>query len=85
MAAAPEDRTLARAQDWWRTSIIDMSPGVIRFRGFRVEDLIGRVSYPQMVWLMLRGDLPTRAQADGPMRMPRGACTSGTCAPTSPA
>lgn len=64
MAAAPNDPTLARAQDWWRTSIIDMSPGVIRFRGYAIEDLIGRVSYPQMVWLMLRGELPTRAQAD---------------------
>jgi citrate synthase len=64
MAAAPEDPTLASAQDWWRTSVIDMKPGVIRFRGYAIEDLIGRVSYPQMVWLMLRGELPTRAQAD---------------------
>jgi citrate synthase len=64
MADTPNDPTLARAQDWWRTSVIDMKPGVIRFRGYPIEDLIGRVSYPQMVWLMLRGELPTRAQAD---------------------
>ena len=64
MAAEPNDSALARAQDWWRTSVIDMKPGVIRFRGYAIEDLIGRVSYPQMVWLMLRGELPTRAQAD---------------------
>ena len=49
--------------DWWRTSIIDMAPGVIRFRGHHIQDLIGTVSFPQMIWLMLRGELPSQAQA----------------------
>ena len=64
MSASPDDPTLARAQAWWTTSVIDMRPGVIRFRGYAIEDLIGRVSYPQMVWLMVRGELPSRPQAD---------------------
>lgn len=51
------------AEDWWSTAIIEMEPGLIRFRGHAIEDLIGRVSFPAMVWLMLRGDLPTPAQA----------------------
>lgn len=50
--------------DWWQTSIIDMEPGEIRFRGYPVEQLIGNVSFTQMIWLMLRGELPTRAQAN---------------------
>lgn len=50
-------------RDWWRTSIIDMSPGVIRYRGYPIEQLIGRVTMPQMIWLMTRGELPTRGQA----------------------
>jgi citrate synthase len=50
-------------RDWWRTSIIDMSPGVIRYRGYPIEQLIGRVSLPHMIWLMTRGELPTDAQA----------------------
>ena len=59
----PDPEQLAR--DWWRTSIIDMSPGVIRYRGYAIEDLIrARVGYAQMVWLMTRGDLPSPAQAD---------------------
>jgi len=58
------DATLGAAQDWWKTAIIDMRPGVIRFRGYAIEDLIGRVSYAQMVWLMLRGELPAKAEAD---------------------
>ncbi len=50
-------------RDWWRTSIIDMKPGQIAFRGYPIEDLIGNVSFPQMIWLMVRGDLPSDAQA----------------------
>ena len=52
------------SRDWWRTGIIDMSPGVIRFRGYPIEELIGRVSFAQMIWLMTRGELPSRSQAD---------------------
>jgi len=48
---------------WWRTSIIDMKPGRIAFRGRPIEDLIGTVSFGQMIWLMTRGDLPTPEQA----------------------
>jgi citrate synthase len=54
---------IAEMRDWWRTSIIDMQPGIIRFRGYAIEDLIGRVTFPQMIWLMTRGELPTAAQA----------------------
>ncbi|RED12190.1 citryl-CoA lyase [Pontivivens insulae] len=50
-------------QDWWRTSIIDMAPGRIAFRGRPIEELIGTVSFPQMIWLMVRGDMPSAAQA----------------------
>lgn len=49
--------------DWWRTEIIDMEPGKIAFRGHHIQDLIGQVSFPQMIWLMLRGDLPSEDQS----------------------
>ena len=48
---------------WWRTSIINMAPGRIAFRGTPIEELIGNISFTQMIWLMVRGDLPTAAQA----------------------
>ena len=48
---------------WWRTSIIDMAPGKIEFRGHPIQDLIGNVSFPQMIWMMVRGDLPSAEQA----------------------
>lgn len=53
-----------QARQWWRTAIIDMQPGVIRYRGYAIEDLIRQhTSLAQMVWLMTRGELPTPAQA----------------------
>lgn len=55
---------LQSASDWWSTAIIDIEPGVIRPRGIPIQELIGTTSFPQMIWLMLRGDLPTRAQAE---------------------
>lgn len=58
------EQTLADASAWWDTSIIDIHPGEIAIRGYPIEELIGNVRFPDMVWLMLRGELPTRAQAD---------------------
>ncbi len=52
------------SQDWWRTEIIDMRPGEIRYRGYPIEQLIGRVSFAQMIWLMLRGELPDPGQGE---------------------
>src|SRR5262245_27508422 len=53
---------IERAIQWWSTDIIDMKPGVIRLRGYPIEQLIGTISFPQMIWLMLRGDLPSPEQ-----------------------
>ena len=58
------DPTAEAMERWWRTELIDMKPGVIRFRGYAIEDLIGRISFPAMIWLMLRGELPSEGQAD---------------------
>ena len=51
-------------EQWWATSIIEMRPGVIRYRGYAIEDLIGRVGFAEMVWLLTRGELPTSGQAE---------------------
>lgn len=51
------------SRDWWRTDIIEMSPGVIRFRGYPIQELIGNVGFVEMVWLLTRGELPTKPQA----------------------
>jgi citrate synthase len=50
-------------EEWWSTAIIEMRPGMIRYRGYAIEDLIGRVGFADMVWLLTRGELPKAAQA----------------------
>src|SRR5919109_1149161 len=50
-------------ENWWSTSIIEMKPGMIRYRGYAVEELIGRVGFAEMVYLMTRGELPNPAAA----------------------
>ncbi len=54
----PTDRVRA----WHSTQIIDIEPGIIRPRGYPIEELIGSVSFSAMIWLMLRGELPDPAQ-----------------------
>jgi len=54
---------IGQAQKWWSTAIVDAKPGVIRLRGYPIEQLIGGVSFAQMIWLMLRGELPSAEQA----------------------
>lgn len=63
MSEKSPEAILADAERWWTTSIIDIHPGEIAVRGYRIEDLIGRIGFAQMIWLMVRGDLPTPGQA----------------------
>lgn len=62
MSEKAED-IVANAERWWSTSIIDIHPGEIDIRGYPIQELIGAISFPQMIWLMVRGDLPTAGQA----------------------
>lgn len=64
MTRMTSEEKVRAASDWWSTSIIDIHPGKIAIRGYPIQDLIGKVRFPEMIWLMLRGDLPTRGQAD---------------------
>ena len=52
------------AAAWWESAITEIAPGSIRVRGYAIEDLIGQISFPAMIWLTLRGELPTPRQAD---------------------
>ena len=53
-----DGRNTKSPEDWWSTSIIDMQPGRIRYRGYAIEELIGRISFAEVVYLMTRGELP---------------------------
>jgi citrate synthase len=56
-------RTPKTPEEWWATSIIEMHPGHISYRGYAIEDLIGQVGFADMIWLLTRGELPTRSQS----------------------
>lgn len=47
----------------WRTSITKVEPNRIITRGYPQEDLIGNISFPEMVYLLLKGELPPENQA----------------------
>ena len=49
----------SEVRDWWQTGIIDMEPGKIHYGGYAIEELIGNISFPSMIWLMTRGELPS--------------------------
>jgi citrate synthase len=51
------------AADWWGTAVSRIEPDLIELRGRPVQDLIGRVGLAEMIWLMLRGDLPDPRRA----------------------
>jgi citrate synthase len=48
--------------DKWHTAITDIAPNKIRLRGYPIEELMGRRSFAEVVWLALRGDLPGEAE-----------------------
>lgn len=59
---SPEE-LLDEARRWWETEIIDVRPGEIDLRGYPVQELIGNVGFVDTIWLMIRGELPSRPQA----------------------
>jgi citrate synthase len=49
--------------DWWGTAVSRVEPNRIELRGHPVQELIGTTGFGSMIWLMVRGDLPTPAQS----------------------
>jgi citrate synthase len=57
--AAP---TVRDVSDWWSTAISRVEPDLIELRGRPIQDLIGSTSFAGVIWLLLRGQLPTPGQ-----------------------
>ncbi len=43
----------------WTTAITSIQPNEVRLRGYRIDELMGRVSFGQVVYLALKGELPS--------------------------
>jgi len=42
----------------WKTSITDVKPNKILLRGYPVDELLGKISFSQAIYLVLKGELP---------------------------
>lgn len=47
----------------WKTKITKVEPNHLVTKGYRQEDLIGNVSFAEVVYLLLRDELPTKEHA----------------------
>jgi citrate synthase len=47
----------------WKTSITKLEPNQIVTRGYAQEDLIGDISFPDMVYLLLNGNKPSKNES----------------------
>jgi citrate synthase len=43
----------------WKTAITDVKPNKISLRGYPVDQLIGKISFAQAIYLVLKGEFPT--------------------------
>ncbi len=43
----------------WKTAISQIKPNEIRLRGYRIDELMGSVTFAQAIYLALRGELPS--------------------------
>ena len=49
--------------DYWTTRISRAEGGRIWVRGYPLEEIVEKLSYAEAMWLLLRGELPTKQQA----------------------
>lgn len=47
----------------WRTSITKVEPNKLTTRGYLQEDLIGNISFSEMIHLLIKGKLPSKNEA----------------------
>ena len=43
----------------WKTGITDVEPNKVKIRGYPVDELIGTISFSQVIYLVLKGEMPT--------------------------
>jgi len=48
----------------WKTSITAIGPGKIEVRGYPIEQLMEKKSFAETVYLVIKGELPTEAEAE---------------------
>jgi len=44
-------------------TFIDGEKGILRYRGYPIDDLAGKASFLDVAWLLLRGDMPDKSES----------------------
>ena len=52
------------AGDAWKTAITNTGPAKIRIKGYSIVDIMEKLSYAEVVYLVLKGELPSKAEAE---------------------
>lgn len=67
----------------WKTSITKVEPNRIVTRGYRQEDLIGNLSFPEMVYLLINGSKPGENESKMLEAVLVSFCDHGTTPPST--
>jgi citrate synthase len=43
----------------WKTAITEIKPNEVRLRGYRIDELMGEITFAQSIFLALKGELPS--------------------------
>ena len=63
--ASPEDK-LSEIEPFvgqWKTALIQNAPNHIWIHGYPIEDLVGKYSYADMIYLVFKGELPSEKES----------------------
>jgi len=71
----------AKRKGWWDTEIIDVKPNQIVISGYHIQELMGRVSYGEMLYLMIMGKLPQETAGKLIDAVLVAACDQGVISP----
>jgi len=47
----------------WKTSITKIKPNEVRLRGYKIDELMGKITFAQAIFLALKGELPDKKVA----------------------
>jgi len=69
----------------WRTSITKVEPNNIVTRGYSQENLIGNISFSEMVYLLIKGEIPEKKESEMLSAVLVSFCDHGVTPPSTQA
>ncbi len=73
---------MASHRPLWRTSITYFEPNVIRVRGYAIEEIIDKLSFGDVFYLLVKGDVPRRNEGKLVEAILVSCCDHGFLAPS---